>query len=197
MPKVGMEPVRRDQIRRAAAKVIAKLGFDRTTLQDIAKVARISTGTINHYYKNKSEVVIDAFLHVSEWFQDTNRAAIAAAPTAEQKLHELIMIGIFDDRPEAQIGQRVWVWALSESLRSRDMARVIAERRKLFQEMLGGVLKELDQRRSLSEIEIAELAAECDAYLNGLAIHRCTGEMNLDPKAVQRSLLSMTAARID
>lgn len=197
MPKVGMEPIRREQIRKAAAKVIARLGFDRTTLLDIAKAARVSTGTINHYFRNKSDVVIDAFVHVSEWFQGANRAALAEATTAEEKLHQLIMIGIFDDRPEAQIGQRVWVWALSESLRSREMARVITARRKLFQDMLADVLRELDSHRRLTESELLELAAECDAYLNGLAIHRCTGEMKLDPKAVQQSLLSMTAARID
>lgn len=196
MPKVGMEPIRREQIRKAAAKVIARLGFDRTTLQDIAKTAHISTGTVNHYYGNKSEVVLDAFVYVSEWFQGATRAALAGATTAEDKLHHLIMIGIFDDRPEAQTGRRVWVWALSESLRSREMARVIAARRDLFQGMLASVLRELDKRRRLSDAELSELAAECDAYLNGLAIHRCTGEMRLDPEAVQRSLLSMTAARI-
>ena len=60
MPKLGMEPIRRAQIRKAAVKLISKRGFEGTTLWDVAIAARISTGTISHYYDSKLEMLIDA-----------------------------------------------------------------------------------------------------------------------------------------
>ena len=41
MPRVGMGPIRREQIRRAAMTLIADAGFDRTTLRDVALAAGV------------------------------------------------------------------------------------------------------------------------------------------------------------
>src|SRR4029079_12507481 len=73
MPRVGMGPIRREQIRRAAMTLIADAGFDRTTLRDVALVAGVSTGMINHYYPNKIALLMDALVGASEWFQEEIR----------------------------------------------------------------------------------------------------------------------------
>jgi AcrR family transcriptional regulator len=190
-----MEPIRREQIRRAAAKVISKHGFERSTIQDIAKAASVSTGTVNHYYANKAAVVMDAFTYVSEWFQASMRKEIKSDDSPEEKLRKLVYIGIFDDRPQARIGYRVWIWALSESFGSKEMTALINQRRTLFQQFLAGILIEFRKDRNFDATELRELAAECDAYMNGISIHRITGELNLDPDAVYRSLRSMAQAR--
>jgi AcrR family transcriptional regulator len=191
-----MEPIRREQIRKAAAKVIAKKGFEKTTLMGVAKAARVSTGTINHYYKNKLAVLFDALLYTSEWFQARTREAVAKASSGPEKLRALTLVGIFDDSKEVATGLAVWVWALSESINSTALRELIADRRRLYQQTIADIIHELDENRNLGPRDIAELATELDAYINGLGYHRLTGEKGLDAGAVQRSLLALVMARI-
>jgi TetR/AcrR family transcriptional regulator, transcriptional repressor of bet genes len=196
MPKVGMEPIRREQIRKAAAKVIAKNGFEKATLMGVAKAARVSTGTINHYYKNKLAVLFDALLYSSEWFQARTREAVAKASSGPEKLKALTLVGIFDDSKDVATGLAVWIWALSESINSKALRELIADRRRLYQQTIADIIQELDESRYLGPRDIAELATELDAYINGLGYHRLTGEKGLDAEAVQRSLLALVTARI-
>lgn len=195
MPKVGMEPIRRDQIRKAAIRVIAKRGFDGTTLAEVAKIARVSTGTINHYYENKLALLVDTLVYVSEWFQQVVRKAVALEPTGTRKLRALINVGVFEDSRMARDGECVWLWALSESIRSKVLREVIKERRRLFQLILADVIRSLHMAGVASDAEISELAAEYDAFLCGLAFHRATGERRIEPEAVEQSLLAMALTR--
>jgi AcrR family transcriptional regulator len=195
MPKLGMEPIRRRQIRRAAAKQIAKRGFDRTTLRHIAKAARVSTGTINHYYHNKLAVLIDALLYASEWFQARIKEAVARAGSGPDKLRALVYIGVFEGGADVVVGQSVWIWALAESIRHKQLRIVIEERRRLFQQIIAEVIRALDITHGMSEADIEEFAAELDAYLNGLCNHRVTGENRIGPEEAVRSLLAMAEGR--
>ncbi|WP_170984495.1 TetR family transcriptional regulator [Rhodoligotrophos defluvii] len=192
MPKVGMEPIRREQIRRAAAKVISKRGFDRTTLADVAKAAKVSTGMINHYYKNKIALLVDTLLYVSEWFQTAIRAEVEAETTGEGKLRALTRIGPFDTKGMPYVGSRIWAWAMAESMQSKELRQVIQERRRLFEEMIAEVLAFI--RPDIDPQHAKALAAELDAYVNGLCIHTVTGAENLDKASVERSFLQAVAA---
>jgi TetR/AcrR family transcriptional repressor of bet genes len=196
MPKVGMEPIRREQIRRAAVKIIAARGFDRTTLAGVAKAADISTGTINHYYENKVEMLVDALLSVSTWFQDSIAARIAAEETAEAKLRALVRFGIDDADRRASDGHRVWTWALAEAIQSEQLLRVINERRRLFEGIILGILSEFDPHPMIGTARLEYLAAEIDAYLNGFAIHHVTRAANLDVESMESSLVAMVRTRL-
>jgi TetR/AcrR family transcriptional regulator, fatty acid metabolism regulator protein len=49
---------RRAQILRAAAKVFAAKGYERATIADIAKEARVAEGSIYNYFKNKGDLLV-------------------------------------------------------------------------------------------------------------------------------------------
>ncbi len=196
MPKVGVEPIRRDQIRRAAVKLIADRGFDRTTLREVAQAVQVSTGMINHYYANKTALLVDALVSASEWFQETTRRAIADAEPGHDRLRVLVRVGVFNDSPEAIAGQKIWAWALAESIKSEELMGLIQERRRLFQEIIAGVLRQFDTATSMSDEDVRELAAEYDSYFNGLSIHLATGAKNLDVESVASSMLAVITARL-
>ena len=88
------------------------------------------------------------------------------------------------------------MWALSEAINSKELRDVIEERRRLWQSFIAEILRGLDTAGRMSDSEITELAAEFDAYVNGLCIHRVTGEVRLNPEAVVRSLMAMALARL-
>ena len=194
MPKLGMEPIRRAQIRKAAVKLISKRGFEGTTLWDVAIAARISTGTISHYYNSKLEMLIDALTYASETLQGVMRAGVEAESSPAGKLRALIHAGIFDDAKDVLMCNAVWLWALAEALRFKEVRLVIEERRRLFQALLADVMGGLEVG-SMSETTLKEFCAECDAYFCGLRYHRLTGEMHTDEEGVQESFLSMARSR--
>ncbi len=194
MPKVGTAEIRRNQIRSAAAIVLAKNGFEGATMMRVAKAARVSTGLINHYYPNKLAMLVDCLEFVSEWFQSGIRRSIAGKAGSEEKLRALIHISFFDRSAAAQRGHKIWILAVAESLRSKSVAQVIVARRKLFRRIIADILKELPACRGMNEAAIWNLASEFDAYLSGFSLHYVSGDLQLSPAAVERTLLSMVEA---
>ncbi|MFC3700534.1 transcriptional regulator BetI [Reinekea marina] len=53
MPKVGMKPLRESQLIEATLLSVEQYGFNKTTINSIAKIAGVSTGIINHYFGGK------------------------------------------------------------------------------------------------------------------------------------------------
>ena len=53
MPKVGMEPIRRQQLITATMAAIDEVGLAETTVMRIARHAGVSAGIISHYFGGK------------------------------------------------------------------------------------------------------------------------------------------------
>lgn len=196
MPKVGMEPIRRLQIQRAAARVIARKGFQGTTLADVAKAAKVSTGMINHYYANRLAMLVDALVHVSEGFQSRTQKAMDAVPTARAKLRAMIDIGLTGRSAEERQGHRIWIMALAESLTAPALNKVIVERRRLYRAQLAQMYAAVAAEAGLAGRDVETLAEECDGYINGLAAMAfATDQLTLAPDYVEQSLMALLEAK--
>ena len=57
MPKVGMEPVRRQQLIDATIESVATKGLQGTTINSISKNAGLSSGIISHYFNGKQGLI--------------------------------------------------------------------------------------------------------------------------------------------
>ena len=57
MPKVGMEPVRRQQLIDATIESVAMRGLQGTTINSISKNAGLSSGIISHYFGGKQGLI--------------------------------------------------------------------------------------------------------------------------------------------
>ena len=57
MPKVGMEPVRRQQLIDATIESVAMRGLQATTINSISKNAGLSSGIISHYFGGKQGLI--------------------------------------------------------------------------------------------------------------------------------------------
>ena len=52
----SVEPERREQLIEAAARVIARSGYDAATVRDVAREAGVSTGVIAYYFEGKDDL---------------------------------------------------------------------------------------------------------------------------------------------
>ncbi|MBQ4876530.1 transcriptional regulator BetI [Pseudoalteromonas luteoviolacea] len=57
MPKIGMEPIRRQQLIEATLESVAELGLHATTINSISKRAGLSSGIISHYFGGKQGLI--------------------------------------------------------------------------------------------------------------------------------------------
>ncbi|WP_050603028.1 transcriptional regulator BetI [Ruegeria sp. 6PALISEP08] len=79
MPKVGMEPIRRDAIVRAT---IAELGVQKSldvTVSQIAKRAGMSSALAHHYFGGKDQIFLAAMRQILSDFGDEARAKLKAS----------------------------------------------------------------------------------------------------------------------
>src|SRR5271165_604096 len=97
VPKLGMGPIRREQICRAAATVIAREGFAGSTMRMVAEEAGVSTGMINHYFANRQDLLTQALVFVSERTQERYRRAIEDVPPGRERLATLLDSALADD----------------------------------------------------------------------------------------------------
>jgi AcrR family transcriptional regulator len=117
----SVERERRVQLTSAAARVIARKGYEAATLRDVADEAGTSTGTLAYYYEGKDDLFAATLRAASERFQAELAAAVAAAPSARRKLLAMAQAAT----PESSAGREghaVWIdfWAQAardESLR--------------------------------------------------------------------------------
>jgi TetR/AcrR family transcriptional regulator, biofilm operon repressor len=49
----------KEKIQQAAYKCVARFGFEKTTLEDIAKEVNLNKASLYYYYKNKEEIFLD------------------------------------------------------------------------------------------------------------------------------------------
>jgi len=110
MPKVGMEPIRRQQLIDATITVIAQVGLQAATLQLISKEAGLSTGIVSHYFGGKQGLI-----------QATVRYLLSElrlhpkVETPQQRLMRIVDIN-FSDVQRAPNATRTWIsfWAQSQ-----------------------------------------------------------------------------------
>jgi AcrR family transcriptional regulator len=60
--------VKKNDILRVARECFARYGFEKTTLDDIGKVARLNKASLYYYFKNKEEIFMQVVLQESEVF---------------------------------------------------------------------------------------------------------------------------------
>lgn len=115
MPKLGMPPIRRDQLIRATFETIDRVGLADATIVEIAGRAGLSTGIISHYFGGKDGLLNAAMRQILRELRDAvaQRAAIAdKSPRAQLRA---IIEGNFDHSQVSATAMRVWLtfWAAS------------------------------------------------------------------------------------
>ncbi len=81
---------RRRQILKAARKVFSSNGFTKTTMEDIAREAELSPGTLYLYFKNKDELYASLSVEVLEHLHEKlKRVYIKEAPNSQLRINDL------------------------------------------------------------------------------------------------------------
>jgi TetR/AcrR family transcriptional repressor of bet genes len=187
LPKLGMGPIRREQICRAAAVVISREGFAGTTMRLVADEAGVSTGMLNHYFANRQDLLTNTLTFVSEGASEQMRAIVEALPPGRERLAALLDSVLAENEEVTQIW-RVWISAYAEAVRVPELRRTIEMWLTNWFELLDRALEGLVPA---AEPDGVPWSWRVDALLNGLTIRALTSELGLDRTQVRDEVIRL------
>ncbi len=79
---------KRKRIEKAAIEVMARNGFDRTTISQIAKAAGVADGTIYLYFQNKDELLQKTIDEITERFIQEGLAILEKTPSPIDRIRK-------------------------------------------------------------------------------------------------------------
>ena len=137
---------RKEEIRRCAAEVFARHGFDRASIRDLAKAADMSLAGLYYYYRGKDEILFDIQREAFRTLLDLHAEAQAGIREPETKLARVIEVHLAffaGNLSEMKVMSRE-----SEQLKGefRDEVR---ELRRRYVRLVRGILDELGGERPL------------------------------------------------
>jgi AcrR family transcriptional regulator len=185
-----MGPIRREQICRAAAAVVAREGFAGTTMRTVAEEAGVSTGMLNHYFANRLEMLTQALVYTSERSQHRYERAIEGVPPGVERL-EALLDSVLAEDSEAIETWKVWIDATAEALRLPELRRTIEERLNQWFELVEFALEGLVESEPGSAIP---WSWRVDALLTGLATQALTSEAELHGERIRDEVVRMVMA---
>jgi AcrR family transcriptional regulator len=190
MPKLGMGPILREQICRAAAAVIAREGLPGTTMRMVAEEAGVSTGMLNHYFSNRQDVLTQTLVYVTERSQERYRRAIGGLPPGRGRL-EALLDSVLGDDEEANETWHVWINAYGEAIRLPALRTTIEERLAEWFELLGTALEGLVPVDGDGPVP---WTWRVDALVAGLAIQALTSDAELRGEWIRDVVVAMVMA---
>jgi AcrR family transcriptional regulator len=85
---------RSEQILEAAARAIARLGFDSTRIADVAREAGVSTGTVHYHFDTRDDVLLAALTWANERAYETLDDALDGDDSATAELGRLVKLAV-------------------------------------------------------------------------------------------------------
>lgn len=195
MPKLGMGPIRRAQIFRAATEVIARESFSGTTLKKVADAAGVSTGTVNHYFSNKRAMLLETLNHISKEWNDSTREAIYGSEPGMPRLKSMVEAA----GPRSSINKlrwKVWMAAWGEALQSPELRVALRRSRIEWTGILADALELINEELGGPDIDALEIAGLYDALQNGMFVALVTVDSPGEDRRVTDMLFAFLLDRV-
>lgn len=163
MPKVGMEPIRRQQLIKATMMSIDELGLAGTTIARIAQRAGVSAGIISHYFGGKDGLLEATMRHVLRELSEVTAQRRKAAGSRCIDQIRAIIEGNFDRTQIDTAVMKTWLEFWSSSLHRPELQRLQrVNERRLYSNLA------FQFRRQLAHDQALNAARGLAAMIDGL-----------------------------
>ncbi|WP_372614480.1 transcriptional regulator BetI [Halomonas sp.] len=125
MPKVGMEPIRRQQLIKATMAAIDEVGLADATMMRIARHAGVSAGIISHYFSGKDGLVEATMRQILSDLGEAVAARRGELTTSSPRAHiGAIIDGNFDRSQVTGPVAKTWLAFWASSMHKPELARL-------------------------------------------------------------------------
>lgn len=103
MPKLGMEPIRRDALVKAAIAEVGRAGTLEVTVGQIARRAGVSSALAHHYFGAKEQIFEAAMRHILKLYAQAVRQETAGTATPADRLAAIVRASFAPSNFEAEV----------------------------------------------------------------------------------------------
>ena len=187
MARSSVAELRRGEIVDGAIRLIARAGYEATTMRGLAAELEVSTGTITHWFATKDHVLAATLEQLADRFAARMASELEGVdgPRAQ-----LIAIGdaSVPDTPERADEQRVWGELAARAARTPALAelhdRLYAGWRRQMEKAVAAGVAAGDLRR----VDAADWARTYAALLDGLGLHALLHPASVTPARMRAAI---------
>ena len=130
MPRKPNGPARQAEMMAALQKVMARVGYEKATIQAIAREAGLAPGLVHYHFHNKQEILISLVAAIADYAKDrfAHIAESAVAPAERLDGYLKARLGLGDGASAERVA--AWVMIGAEAVRQTEV-------REIYQRVLG------------------------------------------------------------
>lgn len=162
-------------------RTIAKQGYARTTMAQVAKAAGLSQGIVNFYFKTKESLLYETLVTLAEEYESLSRQAVERAGTDPvAALNALIET---DVGPQACTPQKVAVWLAfwAESRGRPKYRQLCANLTGGYFRQVGDLCTQIATRGGYENVDVDTISRGLNSMIDGLWV-----DLVIDPKSFDR-----------
>ena len=175
MPRVGIEPIRRQQLIDATLEVIQKEGFQGATVGKISQASGMSVGIVSHYFGGKKGLLEATMRYLLASLQlDLLHRVNRRATDPRERLLAIIDVNFSGTQTDLK-SAKTWLAFWAQAMHSPALARLqrINERR-----LLSNLMYSL--RQLLPEDRVKETAQTIAALIDGFWLRAALSEGRIE-----------------
>ena len=192
MPRIVDRDKKRSEIAQKAIEVLAKRGFQATTIQDIADAAGLGKGTVYHYFKTKEEILSAVSEEIFHEMERSFGAALLRIDKPMEKLSALIeeALHVTEDVEHLFIVYtELWLMNIRGD-KYNDYMSVIKNLHNDLKNLTAGMIDE-GKKQGLwdKDTDSDALAAYLVASFDGVVVHYMMDKGNFDIRRVTKEFI--------
>lgn len=189
MPKIGMEPIRKDALVKATIAMIGETGSLDVTVSQIARRAGMSPALAHHYFGTKEDMFLAAMRHVLRLYGDAVRTALTQASTPAERLEAILLASFGPENFQREV-IAAWLnfWVMAQRVPQARRLLTVYERR--LQSNLLACL------RPLAGPAATRLAEALGAMIDGLYLRQALTAAAPEPGAAAGLIRAMIRAEL-
>jgi TetR/AcrR family transcriptional regulator, transcriptional repressor of bet genes len=169
-PKVGVAPVRREQIVRATIRCLARDGYARLTMKTVSRQARVSQGILHYYFTDKRAILVAALeTVVADLDRRVGAAQARSGPGARARLRALIRTAL-----ETAVHDRemwiVFVEFWGEMLHDARLRAINAQLYARMRRLVGALVERGVRAGDYRPLDVHRAAAVILGVLDGVSL---------------------------
>ncbi|MBU2623286.1 MAG: TetR/AcrR family transcriptional regulator [Proteobacteria bacterium] len=192
MPRIVDRDKKRSEIAQKAIEVLAKRGFQATTIQDIADAAGLGKGTVYHYFKTKEEILSVVSEEIFHEMERSFGAALLRIDKPMEKLSALIeeALHVTEDVEHLFIVYtELWLMNIREDKYNDYMSFI----KNLHNDLKNLTAKMIDEGKKQGlwdkDTDSDALAAYLVASFDGVVVHYMMDKGNFDIRRVTKEFI--------
>lgn len=178
-PNRIVAPARRDEIIQATIRCLARDGYARFTMKNLAREAGLSQGILHYYFSDKTAILVAALEAVTaEMDQRLTQVQQLYAKTPTQHLHAVIRtcLSTAQDSPEIwQVYMQLW----GDMMHNNQLLAVNAALYSRMRRQMAALLTLGIRAGSFRRVDVTQAAAVVVGLMDGLAL-----QLRFDPQAL-------------